>query len=171
MTTERALFILHQRCKNNTEAKEALEFLKKSVTQKCDDAISREMALDGVDAMYNNSWDIKDFRENVNLMLNKLPPVQPIREIKPKEEMTVKETISDLIWLLGSNLLDKGSEDTVLNAIYYLENQPSRKGHWIAHSDGGIWIKYYECSECHKHKSEKTDFCPNCGADMRGDTE
>ena len=32
MTTERALFILHQRCKNNTETKEALEFLKKSVT-------------------------------------------------------------------------------------------------------------------------------------------
>lgn len=41
-----------------------------------------------------------------------------------------------------------------------------RKGHWIAHSDGGIWIKYYECSECHKHKGEKTDFCPNCGAEM-----
>ncbi len=34
MTKERALFILHQRCKNNTEAKEALEFLEKSVTQK-----------------------------------------------------------------------------------------------------------------------------------------
>ena len=34
MTKERALFILHQRCKNNTEAEKALEFLKKSVTQK-----------------------------------------------------------------------------------------------------------------------------------------
>ena len=32
MTTERALFILHQRCKDNTEAKEALEFLKKNIT-------------------------------------------------------------------------------------------------------------------------------------------
>ena len=42
------------------------------------DAISREMALDGVDAMYNNSWDIKDFCENVKLMLNKLPSVQPL---------------------------------------------------------------------------------------------
>ena len=46
----------------------------------CGDAISREMALDGIDAMYNNSWDIKDFRENVNLMLNKLPSVQPSRK-------------------------------------------------------------------------------------------
>ena len=43
-------------------------------------------------------------------ILDMLPSVQPIREIKPKEEMTVEETISDLIWLLGSNLLDKDSD-------------------------------------------------------------
>ena len=31
------------------------------------------------------------------------------------------DTISDLIWLLGSNLLDDGSEQTVRDAIEYLE--------------------------------------------------
>lgn len=45
--------------------------------------------------------------------------------------------------------------------------QPSRKGQWIAHSDGGIWIKYYECSECRARYDTLTNFCPNCGADMR----
>lgn len=29
---------------------------------------------------------------------------------------------------------------------------------------------YYWCSECKKEQEKKSDFCPNCGADMRGDT-
>ena len=45
----------------------------------CDDAISREDALNGVDAMYNNSWDLRDFRQNVDLMLKELPSVTPSR--------------------------------------------------------------------------------------------
>lgn len=47
MTKERALFILHQRCKNNTEAKEALEFLKKSVAQKSDEQLYKNGFADG----------------------------------------------------------------------------------------------------------------------------
>lgn len=40
------------------------------------------------------------------------------------------------------------------------------KGRWIISSDG-----YYPyCSECRKEpkSGDMTDFCPNCGADMRG---
>ena len=47
--------------------------------------------------------------------------------------------------------------------------QPSRrKGHWIKEVDFGNCV-HYVCSEC-KNEGEK-DYCPNCGADMRGDTE
>ena len=46
------------------------------------------------------------------------------------------------------------------------EIQPERKqGHWLIDSDG-----YYPyCSECRTEPSSghMTDFCPNCGADMR----
>ena len=56
--------------------------------------------------------------------------------------------------------------------------QPSRKGHWIGideepHED-------YECDKCgyvcstftvNIKPSDEYKFCPNCGADMRGDTE
>ena len=41
-----------------------------------------------------------------------------------------------------------------------------KKGHWIISSDG-----YYPfCSECKKEpkSGDMTDFCPSCGADMRG---
>ena len=43
-----------------------------------------------------------------------------------------------------------------------------KSGKWIAHSDGGIWIKYYECSKCGRGHNTHSDYCPNCGADMRG---
>ena len=58
-----------------------LEECVKALSQEsCDDAISREDALNGVDAMYNNSWDLRDFRQNVDLMLKELPSVQPSRK-------------------------------------------------------------------------------------------
>lgn len=42
-----------------------------------------------------------------------------------------------------------------------------RKGKWILdnpHSE----IYRYACSECHAHHRARYDFCPSCGADMRG---
>ena len=141
----------------------------------CNDAISREAVIN---QMYEwlNTCEYRKINATDYFIkrIIELPPVQPIREIKPKEEMTVEETISDLIWLLGSNLLDKDSEDTVLNAIYYLENQPSRKGHWIDRSEGGRikypWMEAHECDKCGEYGSAAWNFCPNCGADMRGDS-
>lgn len=44
-----------------------------------------------------------------------------------------------------------------------------KKGKWIINSDG-----YYPyCSECRKEpkNGDMTDFCPNCGADMRGEQD
>ena len=60
-----------------------------------------------------------------------------------------------------------------------LENLPSaepKKGKWIATGrkfEGGyFWIR---CSECGYRDidapSSRTNFCPNCGADMRGEEE
>ena len=55
--------------------------------------------------------------------------------------------------------------------------QPSRKGHWIE-KDGYDGDTYYDCSECGESWTtidgtpwnNGMKFCPNCGADMRGDT-
>lgn len=43
-----------------------------------------------------------------------------------------------------------------------------RTGEWI--HDGSDWTNRWICSKCgYKHFLEKTNYCPNCGADMRGE--
>ena len=49
-----------------------------------------------------------------------------------------------------------------------ISRQPKR-GEWLINTDG-----YYPyCSKCKKEpkSGEMTDFCPNCGADMRGEQD
>ena len=61
-------------------------------------------------------------------------------------------------------------------AIKALEQEP-KTGHWIERNDDHY--DWYECSECgYGAEGEITmeggvrfNYCPNCGADMRGDTE
>lgn len=49
--------------------------------------------------------------------------------------------------------------------------QPERKmGKWIDKS-GGIENAWNYCSVCGEQAIDLYDFCPNCGADMRGDSD
>ena len=51
------------------------------------------------------------------------------------------------------------------------------KGKWIRMIADGVY--WYECSECHEKPllnrwlklDERSKYCPNCGADMRGEEE
>ena len=62
------------------------------------------------------------------------------------------------------------------DAVSAIENLPSaqperKKGKWINRSLNILYPDWerYTCSVCGKH-SYNYDFCPNCGADMRGNT-
>ena len=43
------------------------------------------------------------------------------------------------------------------------------KGEWVFEEvyPGVVSLNGYMCSKCRKNTAKKTDFCPNCGADMR----
>lgn len=51
--------------------------------------------------------------------------------------------------------------------------EPERKtGRWIPHPGGkfvGFPYMHYECNQCRDFEPEERNFCPNCGADMRGE--
>ena len=66
------------------------------------------------------------------------------------------------------------------DACCAIENAPTieperKKGKWIRiiptteDSLKGIAVSY-ECSVCSQHQYRYSHFCPNCGADMRGDS-
>ena len=46
-----------------------------------------------------------------------------------------------------------------------IEERPH--GEWIRTALYGMTC--YECNRCHLHYDLRSFFCPNCGADMRGD--
>ena len=56
------------------------------------------------------------------------------------------------------------------HCLVELELVPSAdrpKGEWRADYEAGF--KTWECSECGIHMLSEWNFCPNCGADMRGE--
>ena len=65
----------------------------------------------------------------------------------------------------------------ICDALELFEEQPTVDavpvvhGEWIEHKwaeeVSGFLISNFECSQCHMWKRYNTNFCPECGADMR----
>lgn len=50
-------------------------------------------------------------------------------------------------------------------------NFSRQKGEWVLIKNSDGVLKCYECSECKKCQGYISNFCEDCGADMRGDVE
>lgn len=59
-----------------------------------------------------------------------------------------------------------------INEMPTIEAEPVKHGHWINHFDDLFPEEStIECSVCHEHSPADMphdNFCPHCGADMRG---
>lgn len=63
--------------------------------------------------------------------------------------------------------------ENIMNAPT-IEARPAVRGEWIAEMFPNIWDDdyvdiCYKCSECGAGSTGVSPFCPNCGADMRGE--
>ena len=84
-------------------------------------------------------------------------------------EMTREEAIEKL--KVFAPMVVDDTREALDMAIEALDRQ---KGEWEYHNYSDISNKYqgyFICSVCGYHEHTKHYFCPNCGADMRGDTE
>ena len=69
-------------------------------------------------------------------------------------------------YLLIRHYQDISPNKTHSLAMSIINGTPLPKGHWILKED-----KHYYCSECNDMGVDYWDYCPNCGADMRGEQE
>lgn len=64
-------------------------------------------------------------------------------------------------------------ETTLNQFIDWIDEQPTieprKKGKWIDETfkPWGLVHHPYKCDQCGEHSETDSDFCPNCGADMR----
>ena len=78
-------------------------------------------------------------------------------------EMYCKSDEDGYVWII------RGDAWKRIDALPSAEKQ----GKWIEHEWAEeydrILISNYECSECKSWEREKTNYCPNCGARMKGE--
>ena len=59
-----------------------------------------------------------------------------------------------------------------ISALYRVPSADRPQGEWIDRSDGGRilnpWWENYECNRCGYYGSGTWNFCPYCGAQMKG---
>ena len=65
--------------------------------------------------------------------------------------------------------------ETALRTLPNLPSAQQKHGKWktayLDHEVMGVRPRIYYCSVCCQCIAYPTNFCPNCGTDMRGDTE
>ena len=156
---------------------------------KIDDTISRQAAIAEVEKSrayvghrYNIESmvgrDIFEMLDNVGLGISKLPPAQPA----PDQNGDLWITVQDIDEVTRIYVQESKSK---FCRIYYEEQEQPEPftSKWIpigmADAVGGesaMWgdkIAYHVCEKCWKQALERdgeevlSDFCPNCGADMR----
>ena len=64
----------------------------------------------------------------------------------------------------GNNLED------IINSIPCADVRENIHGKWIKDEKMSIVFDIYRCSRCTADGEPRYKFCPNCGADMRGET-
>ena len=96
-----------------------------------------------------------------------------VEEIAMQAKENQEEFIFETIRPYCENILQIKINKEELKQI--LLNGMQKTGHWIAVVDrwGDVvtTVNGYRCDKCNAFNSDKDNFCPNCGADMRGDSE
>lgn len=73
------------------------------------------------------------------------------------------------IYILAT-MLREGKLDCLMDERHCITIDPASlrpKGEWITFGKRGIYGNMYACSECQSKYDGQSNFCPNCGADMR----
>ena len=191
MTNERAIELLNRISdsqfdgQHGDERREALEMAVRALFSQqivndsqglVNDCISRKAAIDEID-----EW-IKAFRENghkesaadaclIQDGIIQLPSAQPERQVELDGTESNIEILSELRAQFNCfNEVEEPCYRALSDAICALSAQPERKNaRWEILYPNHTYK--YHCSECGANHKYMFDFCPSCGADMRGESD
>ena len=71
----------------------------------------------------------------------------------------------------GFDILDEDIT-VILEGIKAADVRENVRGEWVKGGEQPYFRKHFDivvCSKCNKRGEHRWNFCPNCGADMRGD--
>lgn len=73
----------------------------------------------------------------------------------------------------GLELRCKNFEEALNELDEKLDKVEQKKGKWVLKTldDGNGEFQIYECDQCGAYTAQQRNFCYNCGADMRGDSD
>ena len=101
---------------------------------------------------------------------------QTMSREKQIEEManTYYEAMLKARGSLGS--MNEGAPKWYAKAFYEAGYRKQSEGEWIEHIEKPYWLEddvevFYECSVCKTQSPAPTNYCPNCGAKMKGGAE
>lgn len=87
-----------------------------------------------------------------------------------EKEYIERETLLDRIRGTGYAEPIKSNLLVMAVTIPAADVRPACHGHWVYEEPNGAncFKGAYWCDLCHQPESYRKNFCPNCGADMRG---
>lgn len=155
------------------QARRAVKDLRKKLAEylnqePCEDAISRQAALDAMYALCDTGETLKEntWRDNPHIDA----VVETIEELPSVNPRPYPDSISrtDMLDAIGHGTTYTSEDLQRIIKTLPSVNPQTKTGHWVEHNkpydiDGTY---YCYCDNCGGDAHEKTDFCPWCGAKM-----
>lgn len=113
--------------------------------------------------------------------LLELPSEQPEKHTDERTEMhacdyisreaAIETSLEFFVEFLGGAFYENSQKELIARFQRLPSAQPKReKGKWIT-QEFGSWAECSECHELYDIPMAHSNFCPNCGADMRGEQD
>lgn len=140
-----------------------------------DDLISRKSAIDLIEEMKPHHQDADDIAEMIANMPSAQPDLQPTCNQLATDCISRQAAIDIAMQYCPDDdgSCSKAGAD-IRELLDEFENLPSaqperKKGKWRLVTKPTDSFAGYRCSECNELVYGKTNYCPRCGAEMKGD--
>lgn len=83
-----------------------------------------------------------------------------------------KQAIEEMAMLISGNEIQHCGHRDVAERLYTAGYRKQKEGEWIEEvrfiRDGKVLLRHYKCNLCGVYLATQANFCPNCGAKMKG---